>query len=218
MAFHDLCDDDITTTADEMASYLLIFPEKPKIRTFVKLTESLGFIRVNQAETDLAFMLYNLLETIDILHSSTVQSPRPKDIDNELLEIFSFANLDDFEDDDETEFSTRLLGFIDYYHGHAIDALSDYIKANPHKTDIIHEVMRLVGRSGDKRSQLWRRQFLEQTLFSHSSRIRYGAILGLAYMNDPASTDLITQALEEEKIEVLRNVLGQLLNQLENNV
>ena len=227
MALRDI---DIETTANEMGSYLERFPEKPEIGALKAiLLETLAFIRVNQAGTAGELELIGVtpvspfrsaldtpqLAGLLVSDNSTTLYPRSRDIDDELLETLSLAHLDDLEHSEETEFAKKVLGFIDHYHSYAVDALSDYIEANPSKTDLAHEVLRLVGQSEDSPSQVERRQLLERNLLSHSPRIRYGAILGLAYMNDPNSVHQVKRVLEQEKTKVLRKILNQLLDQLQ---
>lgn len=86
------------------------------------------------------------------------------------------------------------------------------------KTDLedASDILSWLGQVDHPQSYLERRHLLEQCLLRcRSAIIRYGAVLGLFYMDDPASIKVVRQAVVSEKIKSLQQDELQLLKQLE---
>lgn len=146
--------------------------------------------------------------------NSTAETEKPEALTEELLQIFFAAREEVFEDGMDSIFSLRLVSFIKRYSRLAIDILSDLLILEQVNAEVAGEALRHVGYIEHPPTTLVRRRLLERCLFGSSARIRDGAILGIAAMDDPKSIPYVEQAVERERIaelqEDMRDVLGQL--------
>lgn len=129
--------------------------------------------------------------------------------------LFIAAREDVFEDGMNSNFSRNLIEFIFTYGHAAMEMIIPIIFSKQTNTDISSEALRVVGRINHKsthRDRLW---LLERGLYSSSARIRDGAILGLAFLNDPYAIAPLTAAIARESLPELRQDMEQVLAQLE---
>ena len=150
------------------------------------------------------------------------ESSTSKLVNSNLLEkkansIFTKAKEEIFEDGMESDFSRSLSELILSFGHSAMEAiipvaLSEYINK-----EVASEAFRVLGRLNHKityRDRLW---LLERGLYSASARVRDGAVLGLAFLDDPIAIAPLKSAIERERIPELRQDMEQVLAQLEGN-
>ena len=136
------------------------------------------------------------------------------ELDSELKDLFALSRGENFEDDIESAFSRNLVALIEKHENIAIDLISDLIASGNVDLEVASEALRWVGHIENSATYQARLQLLERSLFSLSARIRDGAILGLASMDDPASIRYVKEAIRRETIGELRQSIQQLLEQL----
>lgn len=149
------------------------------------------------------------------LENSTAQSEVHKDLDQKILALFEAAKEQNFEDGMESEFSKGLVDVVKNYGVAAIEALAPLIideKVNP---EVASEALRWLGRINHPVSYHRRLWLLERSLRCSSARVRDGATLGLAFLDDPHAITYLRQAIQQEKISELRADMEQVLAQLE---
>ncbi len=148
------------------------------------------------------------------LQNSTVQQDRPQTIDQEIEGLFQAAKEEAFEDGVETYFSRRLVSLVKKYGDSAMELVSyliDYEKVNP---EVAAEALRWLGSMDHPATYQYRLWLAERSLRCSSSRVRDGAILALAYLDDPHAISPLKQAIERENIEELREDMSQILASL----
>lgn len=138
-------------------------------------------------------------------------------LNNKVNIIFADAKEEVFEDGMESDFSRNLSEFIVSFGHSAMETLIPVILSERTNTEVASEAFRVLGRLNHKttyRDRLW---ILERGLYSASARVRDGAILGLAFMNDSIAIAPLKSAIDRECIPELRQDMEQVLVQLEGN-
>lgn len=154
--------------------------------------------------------------SIDYKRDDTIASPRRSAmIEKEIHDLFIAAREEVFEDGLESNFTKSLARLIAKYHKRAIDVLTSMLLADDVNTEVASEALRLVGRIVSPSTHLSRLWLLERCLLHPSARIRDGAILGLAYLDDPRSIPFLQEALEREQIPELRDDIHHVISELE---
>ena len=149
------------------------------------------------------------------LENSTAQPEVHKDFNQKILALFEAAKEQNFEDGMESEFSKELIDLVKEYGVGAIEALAHLIieeKVNP---EVASEALRWLGHinhPASYRNRLW---LLERGLRCSSARVRDGATLGLAFLDDLHAITYLRRAIQQEKIAELRADMEQVLAQLE---
>lgn len=147
--------------------------------------------------------------------SSTALSAIPDFLTKLANIVFTEAKEEIFEDGMESHFSVNLSGFIKAYGHSAMETIIPIVLSPQSNAEVIAEALRVIGRLNHKstyRDRLW---LLERSLYSDSARIRDGAVLGLAFMDDPMAIPPLKSAIEREKLLALRKDMEQVLAQLE---
>lgn len=131
--------------------------------------------------------------------------------------IFGNAKEEIFEDGMDSDFSRNLSDFIVSFGHSAMEAIIPIMLSEHTNTEIASEAFRILGRLNNKvtyRDRLW---LLERGLYSSSARVRDGAVLGLAFLNDSLAIPPLKSAIEREPNLDLRKDMEQILAQLEGN-
>ena len=148
--------------------------------------------------------------------NSTQFIHKSRDIQIRIESLFASAREEIFEDGMQSQFSRHLLMLIRSYGNQAITALTDYILSERANAEVAAEALRWIGHINDPsthRDRLW---LLEKSLSSSSPRIRDGAGLGLAFLDDPHAIPYLIRAVERENYTELRADLKQVISQLGN--
>jgi hypothetical protein len=155
-------------------------------------------------------------------YDGNIESSTAKIVASELLNtqansIFASAKEEIFEDGVESKFSRSLSDFIISLGHAAMESIIPIILSEYTNTEVASEALRVIGRLHHKityRDRLW---LLERGLYSTSARVRDGAIIGLAFLNDPLAIAPLQSAIGREQIPELRHDMEQVLAQLEGN-
>jgi len=151
----------------------------------------------------------------DLPENSTVYQPQPQSLCVKMAALFATAKDEYFEDGMESEFSRGLIRLIGEYGEKAVLELAFLIPHNQVNAEIASEALRWLGHMDDARSYQRRLWLLERSLFTTSARIRDGATLGLASLDDPHAVQYLQRAIAQESYPELRNDIEQVLAQLE---
>jgi hypothetical protein len=149
------------------------------------------------------------------VESSTTESVSTDLLNTQVNSIFSGAKEEIFEDGMESDFSRNLSEFIVSFGHSAVETIIPIILSERTNTEVASEAFRVLGRLNHKttyRDRLW---LLERGLYSTSARVRDGAILGLAFLNDPLAIAPLKSAIERDPNSDLRKDMEQVLAQLE---
>ena len=150
------------------------------------------------------------------LENSTAQRGVPQDLDQKTIALFESGKEQNFEDGTESEFSKAFIDLVKEYGVDAIEVLAHLIieeKVNP---EIASEALRWLGQIDHPASYRRRLWLLERSLSCSPARVRDGAILGLAFLDDPHAIPYLKQAIQREHVSELRTDMEQVLAQLEN--
>ncbi len=150
-----------------------------------------------------------------ISESSTDLLPLLQDVEENIQQLFHIAKDEIFEDGMESEFSRDLIYYISRFGDDAMEAITRIIVSMSINAEIVSECLRWLGRIEHPEtcnSRLW---LLEHSLNSLSARIRDGALLGLASLDDPMTIPYLRQAIKHEPVEELKEDMKQVLAQLE---
>lgn len=128
---------------------------------------------------------------------------------------FRTAKGEFFEDGMENTFSQQLNSFIKSYSNGALEAITCLIVYEKVDSEAAGEALRWLGRINHTESYEYRRWLLERSLSLSSSRLRDGAILGLASMDDKHAIPYLKVAIEKEQCFELKADMKQVLEQLE---
>lgn len=147
---------------------------------------------------------------------STVLSDYSAEIDQEIERLFEAAKEQIFEDGMESDFSRGLVSLVEKYGDIAIGVITRLVVTEQANAEVASEALRWLGRMEHPFTYRSRIFLLKRSLYSRSARIRDGAALGLASLDDPQAVPSLRRAIQREKNRLLRNNLEQVLFQLEN--
>ena len=157
---------------------------------------------------------FTQLDKRKLTRNIKMSAQREETIVDRMRFIFKKAESDLFETGIISEFSRNLEEIIKIYGVPAIDVLGDLIYSTTNEVTV--EALQALGRlhhNPTYESRLW---ILERCLTNSDPKTRDAAGLGLASMNDPRALPYVKRAVEKEPINSLRDDLGLVLNQLEN--
>jgi HEAT repeats len=147
--------------------------------------------------------------------NSTKLPDHPPELSESLRALLASGKEQVFEDGIESEFSKALIAFIKKYGYDALAELAYFIVYEKVSTEVAAEALRWLGLMSHPLSYHWRLWLLERSLSSRSARVRDGASLGLAFLDNPDAIPYLRQAIEREPIAELRGDMQQVLAQLE---
>ena len=147
--------------------------------------------------------------------NSSAQQERLEEIRCKAEALFQAARGQHFEDGLESEFSNELIALIEKHDEVAINAIARLVGSAIVHDEVVSEALRWLGRMNHPSTYHSRLLLLEGSLFSPSARVRDGAALGLAAMDDSHAIFYLEQAIQMEKQAELREDLKQVLTQLE---
>ena len=147
--------------------------------------------------------------------SAAAQQDRLEEIWQQTQALFKAAKDQHFEDGIESVFSNELAAFVEKHGDAAIKALAHFITSETVNDEVASEALRWLGRMDHAPTYNVRLRLLERSLFCSSVRVRDGAALGLASMDDPHAITSLKQAIQKEKHNELHKDLQQVLTQLE---
>jgi HEAT repeat protein len=176
--------------------------QKTKITDF-EILQQLVSVSTATSEADL----------VGALSSTTVQEI-PEHILDQFQKLFDAGREEVFEDGIQTAFSKRLTYYIEGCGEVAIEALTQLIVGGQVNSEVASEALRWIGRMHHSASFFQRLLLLERCLNSSSSRVRDGAVLGLASIDEPSAIPYLERAIAKEQIEELRQDMIQVLEQL----
>ena len=149
--------------------------------------------------------------------NETAPEERPSEVAQELDFLCRKARNEHFEDGMDSQFSRNLVRMIKKSGPIVVEELAVLILSGQINQEVASEALRWIGYMEHQSSYKLRRWLLEKCLFSSSSWIRDGALLGLSFLDDPHAVSYLRKAIEREKIEELKKDMQQALEQLENS-
>jgi len=128
--------------------------------------------------------------------------------------VFALADLVEFEDGIENEFTKQLKSLVKEWGGSAIVKLAPMIFRPAIRTEIAAQTLLCLGRIDDKGSVSARSRILRRGLLSSSAKVRDAATVGIASMADRGAKADLVAAVERESIPSLRDDMRAVLEYL----
>lgn len=150
----------------------------------------------------------------EVAESGTAVVDSDPELVNQVRELFEQGASEFFEDGVHSEFSRSLLLTLAEHGRAAFMAISEYLFSADAKPDIVSEALRWLADFRDPATLVDRWSILQRTLRDRSPRVRDGAILGFAALDDPRSRRLLLEARHVEQIAELQRLIDQVIEQL----
>jgi hypothetical protein len=96
-----------------------------------------------------------------------------------------------------------------------LNAIADYIFSGNRNPDVISEALRRLGETADTIARREKFVILQQSLKDVSPKIRDGAILGFAALDDPRARGILTKADATEILPELKRLIRDVIHQLD---
>jgi len=113
-----------------------------------------------------------------------------------------------------SHFSGSLFAVIAQRGRAAFRAIAEYLFSGSGNADVVSEALRWLADFDDPATLPQRWAILQRTLQDSSPRVRDGAILGFAALDDPRARSLLLQTQEVEPVPELRRLIKQVVDQL----
>jgi hypothetical protein len=136
-------------------------------------------------------------------------------LSREVRKLFDDGAREFFRDGMESNFSWALLELLHDHGQRAVTAIAGYLLSGSAKPDVASEALRWISDIDDQATFLQRWDLLQHSLHNESARVRDGAILAFANMNDPRASKILAEARTLEPVAELRKLIDQVIRQLE---
>lgn len=133
----------------------------------------------------------------------------------EVTELFDHGATEFFQDGMQSRFSRGLLALVGQYGRGALRAMREYLFSEHPKPSVTSEALRWIADFRDPSTFFDRWAILQRMLKDRSPTIRDGAILGFATLDDSRARPLLMEARRVEVVNELRQLIDQVLAQLE---
>lgn len=132
----------------------------------------------------------------------------------QMRQIFERGASEFFEDGMDSNFAQELLLSVMEHGNAAIDAIAEYLFSSAANPDVGSEALRRLADVEDRRILASRWALLHRGLGHSSSRVRDGAILGFASLDDRRALELLKCVETEEPVPELRHLIQKVIEQL----
>jgi len=179
-----------------------------KVRRFIEATADTGLLQLSK-------QVHELAEQRELPASSTKRLDVGEEMISQIETLFEAAREIHFEDGMENDFSGELIRLVRQHSNLTIDTLAHLVITEKVNARVASEALRWLGCMDDPdtyRARLW---LLERSLYCSSARVRDGAALGIAFMDDPRAAEHLREAIKREPVAELKRDLEQVLKQLE---
>ncbi len=154
----------------------------------------------------------------DFLVVSTESGTAEQECDPALLEhireIFRRSRAEFFEDGMHSAFSRALLATLAKHGREAFRAVAVYLYSGDADAEVVAEALRWLADFNDVTTLHERWAILQRCLRDQSPRVRDGAILGFAALDDPRARPVLEAAKTAEPLNELRRTIDQVIAQL----
>ncbi|MEK7992330.1 MAG: HEAT repeat domain-containing protein [Planctomycetota bacterium] len=133
----------------------------------------------------------------------------------EIRELFEQGATEFFHDGVHSNFSRTLLKTLAQHGQVAFRAITEYLFSGSAKPDVVSEALRWLADFNDASTLSQRWAILQRTLRDRSPRVRDGAVLGFAALDDSRARPLLLEARNLEQIGELRTLIEQVVAQLD---
>ena len=132
----------------------------------------------------------------------------------EIKNIIASAELVEFDDGKENDFTKHLMNFVKDWGSSAVMQLGEVIFRSPIRSEVVGQVLLCLGRIEDKKSHLSRSKLLRRGLHSRSAKVRDAAAVGIASLGDHSAIEDLDAAIGRESIPSLKQDMRDVLEYL----
>ena len=132
----------------------------------------------------------------------------------QMRQMFERGASEFFEDGMDSNFARELSLSVVEHGNAAIAAIAEYLFSSTVDSEVGSEALRRLADVGDRRILASRWALLERGLRHRSSRVRDGAILGFAALDDQRALELLKSVETGEPVPELRNLIRKVIEQL----
>jgi hypothetical protein len=150
----------------------------------------------------------------EIAEASTAAAEVDQELLERVRELFDQGSFDFFQDGLQSTFSRHLVALLAQHGRDAFRAIAEYLFSGDAGPDIMSEALRWLVEVDDPSTLSQRWSILLRTLQDTSPKVRDGAILGFAALDDPRATPFLVEARNVEQIAELRRLIDQVLAHL----
>ena len=147
--------------------------------------------------------------------SATTAEPLDEDLLGEVQHLFDNASSEFFHDGVHSSFSRRLLALLAERGRSAVQAIASYLFSGGASPDVTSEALRWLAEFQDPTTLAQRWSVLERSLGASSPRVRDGAVVGFAVLDDPRALRALNEARDRESTAELQRLIEQVIHQLE---
>lgn len=187
-----------------------------KVRSFLYENATYTEWRVNDSST-MEAVKNTTIWSEEATTSASVDRGLPLHIVREVDHLISLGCNIIFEDGMLNEFSICLERLVLQYGSVLLDHLNQRLESNQIDEGVAYEMLRSLGEMEHIPSYGNRLYMLIDALKSTTAKVRDGAALGLALMDEPLAIPELKKAIHQEKISDLRDDMKLVLDQLEEN-
>jgi hypothetical protein len=153
--------------------------------------------------------------TVVLSEAGTAEAPCDAQLVQQVRELFDQGASEFFRDGIHSRFSRARLYLLSMHRRQAVRAIIEYVNGERARPDVLSEALRWIADFPDSSSLNERWALLTQSLRHPSSRVRDGAILGFAALDDPHASDLMLEAKNIERVTELRRLIDSVIAQLD---
>jgi hypothetical protein len=146
--------------------------------------------------------------------SVDIDAPDAELID-QIRELFEKGSSEFFVDGVHSSFSRGLMRVLQQRGAAALRAIAEYLAVDDASPEVISEALRWLGDFGDEETLRHRWVILQRTIRHRSARVRDGAIIGFAAMDQPQTKSILIEARDREPVTELKRLIEQVLQQLD---
>lgn len=132
----------------------------------------------------------------------------------QIRQMFERGASEFFEDGMDSSFARELVLSVIEHGSATIDAIAEYLFSTTANFDVGSEALRRIADIKDRRSLASRWALLQRSLKHRSSRVRDGAILGFATLDDHRALEVLKSVETEEPIPELQKLIQKVIEQL----
>lgn len=133
----------------------------------------------------------------------------------QMRQLFERGASEFFEDGMESNFARELLLSVVEHGNAAISAIAEYVFSSAVNSEVGSEALRRLADIEDRRILASRWDLLQRSLKHRSSRVRDGAVLGFAALDDRRALELLKGVETEEPVPELRKLIRKVIEQLD---
>lgn len=152
------------------------------------------------------------------VQEDTAISHRKKELEKLYKDLISLGEETNFKQAMENDYTKKLYKIIVYYENIALDVLTNIFDENGINELLVSDTLIWLGLFRHENTQYKRLRILIHFLNSASTKIRYGAVIGLENLDDLKALPFIIRAMNQEKFEPLQMEMKNVIESMKEDI